>query len=262
MIDNFPRAMSILVVEDDPGDFALIQAYIRALGLRHPGNQEPVVWAKTLTEGIQIVQRHHPSLVLLDLSLPDSFGLDTVKKMREVLYGSPIVVLTGNDDQTLDIATLEAGAQDYLIKGQFDQQILGRTIRYALARSALEKELERKNKELEDARQKAENAANTKAKFLANMSHEIRTPMNAVIGLTQLMLKTSLNEKQYDYLQKINSSATLLLGVLNDILDFSKIEAGQLNLEKTDFVLDEILDNISSITAFCAEEKNWSWYLM
>lgn len=124
--------MSILVVEDDPGDFALIQAYIRALGLRHPGNQEPVVWAKTLTEGIQIVQRHHPSLVLLDLSLPDSFGLDTVKKMREVLYGSPIVVLTGNDDQTLDIATLEAGAQDYLIKGQFSRFWVGQYVMHWL----------------------------------------------------------------------------------------------------------------------------------
>ena len=110
--------------------------------------------------------------------------------------------------------------------------------------------------EIRRARDVAEAATRTKSDFLANMSHEIRTPMNAIIGLTYLALKTELTRKQQDYLTKIKSAAQALLGIINDILDFSKIEAGKLDIEKIDFRLDNVLDNLSSIVSQKAQEKN------
>ena len=144
----FPQAVSILVIEDDPGDFGLIQAYMRLAGLVPGGGKEPVIWSKTLAEGIATAQSSKPDVVLLDLSLPDSAGLDTVRAMRTVLHGVPIVVLTGQDDNALAAAALEVGAQDYLVKGQFEHNALGRAVRHALVRGALEQELARKNREL------------------------------------------------------------------------------------------------------------------
>jgi PAS domain S-box-containing protein len=96
--------------------------------------------------------------------------------------------------------------------------------------------------EMLQARQLAEESARIKAEFLANMSHEIRTPMNAIIGMTHLTLKTELNERQRDYLHKVQRSSRHLLGVIDDILDFSKIEAGKLQLEVRDFSLVQLLE--------------------
>jgi two-component system sensor histidine kinase/response regulator len=110
-------------------------------------------------------------------------------------------------------------------------------------------------KEIVAAKEKAVEATQIKSMFLANMSHEIRTPMNAIIGLSHLALKTPLNGKQRDYVSKIHNAGTSLLAVINDILDFSKIEAGKLDLENTNFKLDEVIGSVTTLTAQKAHEK-------
>ena len=143
------QAVSILAVEDDPGDFGLIQAYACLAKLVTSGGKELVIWAKTLAEGISAAKNSKPDIVLLDLSLPDSEGIATVQAMRSVLHGVPIVVLTGYNDNALATAALQAGAQDYLVKGQFDHDAMGRAVRYALVRSALELRLNENIQRLE-----------------------------------------------------------------------------------------------------------------
>ncbi len=102
---------------------------------------------------------------------------------------------------------------------------------------------------------KADQANEAKSQFLANMSHEIRTPMNAVIGLSELMEKTDMSDKQQDYTQKIHLSAKNLLGIINSILDYSKIEAGGMAIEEAPFELDMILTNLSNLLTMKAEAK-------
>ncbi len=100
---------------------------------------------------------------------------------------------------------------------------------------------------IEKAKNNAFKANKAKSEFLANMSHEIRTPMNAIMGLTELLLKSNLEKKQKDYLNKIESSTKSLLTIINDILDFSKIEAGKLELEYESFRVYSLVNKISQL---------------
>ncbi len=119
----------------------------------------------------------------------------------------------------------------------------------------LEDQVEKRTRELAEARDKALAATRSKSDFLANMSHEIRTPMNAVIGMTHLARDMAEEGTQRRYLDKILTASENLLKIINDILDFSKVEAGKMVLESADFYLQETLDHVDSVSAIQARQK-------
>jgi PAS domain S-box-containing protein len=131
----------------------------------------------------------------------------------------------------------------------------GRTLQgvFAAARDVTERK--RVEAELQLAKTAAESASRTKSDFLASMSHEIRTPMNAIMGIADLLAKTPLSPEQDKYVQIFRRAGDNLLNLVNDILDLSKVEASQLELERTGFSLNDLLEKVTEVVAVRAHEK-------
>jgi PAS domain S-box-containing protein len=144
-------SVKILLVEDNPGDARLIRIYLSEVGAA----TFELTHAERLAEGISRVREADFDVVLLDLSLPDASGMETVNRMHEAAAARPIVVLTGLNDETVALEALRKGAQDYLIKGQIDSALLGRAIHYAIERkqaeTALRESEERFRRAFEDS---------------------------------------------------------------------------------------------------------------
>jgi PAS domain S-box-containing protein len=171
---------------------------------------------------------------------------------RQLVTGAELALADGRV-LTMDFVPIEAEGERYGHFWQFRDITELRQSEEKLARAALD--LEMKNWELSQARDEAVRMGGLKSEFLANMSHEIRTPMNGIIGMTELLASTPLTEEQKEYASTIRASAATLLRLINDILDFSKIEAGKLELERIQFDLHGLLDDLLAILGVKAHDR-------
>lgn len=142
--------IKILIIEDNPADIALIEAYLKDGGLKHQ-----LFRAASLADGLGQLGEHEPDIVLLDLQLKDVEGFRTVQKFREQAPDLPVVVLTGFKNEIIGIQSVRAGAQDFLVKGDFDARGLVRTIRYSLQRFETQSKLKQKAEQLSSSERRS-----------------------------------------------------------------------------------------------------------
>jgi signal transduction histidine kinase len=206
-----------LLIEDNPGDARLLRELLRDAG----GGQLKVDLdhADRLATGVERLRDGNIDLVLLDLSLPDSSGLQTFESVHAAAPEVPVVVVSGLDDEAVAVRAVHQGAQDYLVKGQLDGHLILRAMRYAIERHRLElarADLERQRDE-----------------FFSSVSHDLRTPVAAIkaaIGVVLANEPAGTSPALHRLLGNIELAADELATLIEDLLEMARLQAGRVEL--------------------------------
>ena len=256
----------ILVVDDEPDLELLIRQRFRH---KIKNNELVFDFAGNGIEALEKLRQAEDNyeMILTDINMPEMDGLTLLENLKEHFNNYKAVVVSAYGDLINIRIAMNRGAFDFITKpidfadlettmtktiAEIRQIRNGLKAREQLEVSIREKEIA----ELDKIR--AERSVKFKQQFLANMSHEIRTPMNSVIGLTNLLIKTPLEDQQKKYLNVIKKSSESLLVIINDILDLSKIEAGKMNFENIPFSLEDSINTAYHTLRFEADEKKLS----
>lgn len=227
--------MKLLLVEDNESDARLVEAKLEASS--EAGRFE-LVRARSLGEAVEFCGKIRFAVILLDLGLSDSFGIETLASVLKVA-DCAVIVLSGMNDEELAINALSCGAQDYLRKDDLRGSLIGRSIRYAIERFRLGQDLERENA-------KAEAASRAKSEFLMVMSHEFRTPMNGIVGGLEILKSSPDSETTQEVLEMMGECAHNQIRLINNVLDLSGIESASLNLEFAPVSVEDLLRSVVS----------------
>ena len=211
--------LNILLVEDDEDDYVMTRDIIEEI----EGLDIHLDWINSYEDAGPMMDRNCHNIYLVDYRLGEGNGLDLLKSVRSKGSSVPVIMLTGQDDQEIDIEAMEAGASDYLIKGEVDAVMLGRSIRYAL-------NIKDKIDDLKDVNERLMELDRMKSELVANVSHELRTPLTSIKSFTEILLdelETLDRGKAKHYLEIMNDQTDRLARLIDDFLDIRKIEIGK-----------------------------------
>jgi len=241
------KLISILLIEDNSGDRRLISEMLAEASANEPGIAFDVQYADRLQPAIEYLGQHRAEVILLDLGLPDSQGLDTLKRVYSEVPELPIVVLTGLNDELIGVQAVNKGAQDYLIKGQVDTHLLRRTIRYAIERKQAEERERRLQLQLNLSSRLA-----SLGLMVEGIAHEINNPLSSVIGFAQMLMYEDLPENIKNDVKMINDNAQRIADIMNNLLTFAR----QQNLQRTYININDIIRATLQMQAHSLESNN------
>jgi signal transduction histidine kinase len=222
---------TVLLIEDNPGDARLIEEMLRG----SHDTRFRLECVEHLTSGLERLAAGGVAAVLLDLSLPESQGLDSFHRVHTHFPAIPVVVLTGFDDEELGNLAVQSGAQDYLVKGQVDGQSLGRALRYAMERGRIEEELRQRVEQLAEMDRR-------KDEFLATLAHELRNPLAPLRNSLQL-LRMSGGPGGAQIHEMMERQINHMVRLIDDLLEISRITRGKIELHKEHVDLATVVHN-------------------
>jgi signal transduction histidine kinase len=215
---------TILLVEDNPSDARLIQEFLEEQSWPVQGGPT-LVHVDRLADAVE-TRDDDVDIVLLDLGLPDSNGVETLDRMLAASGDEPVVVLTGLDDEQIGVEAVERGAQDYIVKGDLSPNLLQQTLRYAIERERQQHELERRNEEL--------------ALLNRIVRHDIKNDVTVIIGWGDA-LREHVDPAGEEHLDRILSASEHITGIADTVGDFLEILDGEKSPELQPIDLSAVL---------------------
>ncbi|BBC24838.1 hybrid sensor histidine kinase/response regulator [Pseudanabaena sp. ABRG5-3] len=250
-----PESLQVLLVEDSPTDARLFQQVF----LRSSVGQWSLEIAERLSDAIGYCQSNDFDLVLLDLQLPDSEGLDTIAKFNEVFPDIPIIILTAFDDEELALQAMAKGAQDYLVKDQVTTYLLRRSIRYAMERSQIVQRIRDSEQATLKALEKERELNQLKSYFVSMVSHEFRNPLTALQLTSEIILVSGHQltpEKKQIYARRMESTIQNMCQLLDEIMLLGKVETGNFEITLESINFQEYCEQLISLLSFSDNNKH------